>query len=138
MALQLDIITPLKTVLKEEVEEIIIPTESGEITILPHHVSLVTRIKPGEMTIKRNQKSTFFAITGGFLEINNNKVTILADYAVRAEDIEVAKAKEAQERAENLMKEKDSGKNFITAEADLRKALLELHVARRHKKATPS
>lgn len=138
MALQLDIITPLKTVLKEEVEEIIIPTENGEITILPHHVSLVTRIKPGEMTIKRNQKSTFFAITGGFLEINNNKVTILADYAVRAEDIEVAKAKEALERAENLMKEKDSGKNFITAEADLRKALLELHVARRHKKATPS
>lgn len=138
MNLQLEIITPLKSILKEEVDEIILPTETGEITILPNHVPLVTKIKPGEMIIKKGQKASFFAITGGFLEIIDNKVTILADYAVRAEDIEVAKAKEAEERAKQTMKEKGDKREFATAEADLRRAIVELHVARRHKKATPS
>ncbi len=138
MSLQLQIITPLKSVLNEQVDEIIIPTETGEITILPNHVPLFTKIKPGEMTIKKNQKSSFFAITGGFLEINNNNVTILADYAIRAEDIEVVKAKEAEERAKQTMKEKVDKREFAVAEADLRRAIVELHVARRHKRSTPS
>ncbi len=138
MTLALEIITPLKSILKEEVDEIIIPTEMGEITILPNHVDLVTKIKAGEMTIKRSGKPTFFAVTGGFLEIANNKVTILADYAVRAEDIEVAKAKEAQERAKEKLKQKVSGRDFVQAESDLRKSLIELHVARRRRPSTPS
>lgn len=138
MNLQLEIITPLKSVLKEQVDEIIIPTELGEIAILPNHVPLLAKIKPGEMIIKKNQKPIFFAITGGFLEVQNNNITILADYAVRAENIEVARAKEAEERAKNVMKQKTSGRDFVIAEADLRRALLELHVARRHKKSTPS
>ena len=58
-----------------------------------------------ELLIKRNRKSSFFAITGGFLEIKENKITILADYAIRAEDIEVAKAKQAQERAQDAMRQ---------------------------------
>lgn len=138
MNLQLQIITPLKSVLKEEVDEIIVPTEDGEIAILPNHVDLVTKIKAGEMTIKKSSKSIYFAITGGFLELKDNNITILADYAVRAEDIEVAKAKEAQERAQNSLKQKVSGREFAHAESDLRKALTELHVARRHKRTTPS
>lgn len=138
MTLQLEIITPLKSILKEEVDEIIIPTESGEITILPNHVDLVTKIKTGEMTIKRGSKQTFFAITGGFLEISNNNVSILADYAVRAEDIEVARAKEAQERAKEKMRQKVSGREFAQAESDLRKSLAELHVAKRRRPSSPS
>ncbi|HKC14647.1 MAG TPA: F0F1 ATP synthase subunit epsilon [Patescibacteria group bacterium] len=138
MSLQLQIITPLKSILNEQVDEIVVPTESGEITVLPSHVPLLTKIKPGEMIIKRNQKSSFFAITGGFLEVNDNNVTILADYAVRAEDIEVAKAKEAEERAKQTMKEKADKREFAVAEADLRRAIVELQVARRHKRSTPS
>lgn len=134
MNLQLEIITPLKSILKEEVDEIIAPTQEGEITILPKHVNLVTKIKAGEMTIKRSGKPTYFAITGGFLEIADNKVTILADYAVRAEDIEMAKAKEAEARAKDRMAQKVSGREFAQAESDLRKSLVELHVARRRKK----
>lgn len=133
MSLQLQIITPLKSILNEQVDEIIIPTETGEIAILTNHAPLFTRIKPGEMTIKINQKSSFFAITGGFLEINNNNVTILADYAIRAEDIEILKAKEAEERAKQTMKEKLDKREFAVAEADLRRAIVELHVARRRK-----
>ncbi len=136
MNLQLQIITPLKLVFNEEVEEIIIPAETGEITILPNHVSLFTKIKPGELSIRRSKKQSFFAITGGFLEVKENKITILADYAIRTEDIEVAKAKEAQERAEKAMKEKVSGRDFAQAEAQLTRAMLELHIAKRRRKAT--
>lgn len=138
MKLQLEIITPLKSVLKEEVDQITLPTETGEITILPNHVDLVSKIKTGEMIIKRNSKPTFFAITGGFLEVSNNNVTILADYAVRAEDIEIAKAKEAQERAKEKLRQKVSGREFAQAESDLRKSLAELHVAKRRRPSTPS
>lgn len=138
MKLQLEIITPLKSILKEEVDQITLPTVDGEITILPNHVDLVSKIKMGEMIIKKGGKSTYFAITGGFLEISGNNVTILADYAVRAEDIEVAKAKEAQERAKDKLRQKVSGREFAQAESDLRKSLAELHVARRRRPSTPS
>lgn len=136
--MQLDIITPTKSVLSEEIEEVTLPTENGEITILPNHVSLLTKVKPGELIIKKGNKQNFFAITGGFLEVKENKITILADYAVRAEDIEVGKAKEAQERAEKAMKEKVSGRDFAQAEAQLTRAMLELHVAKRRRPSTPS
>ena len=133
MKLILEIITPTKVVLKDEVDEITLPTLNGEISILPNHVDLLTKINPGEMIIKKNNKSQIFAITGGFLEVSKNQVSILADHAVRAEDIEIAKAQQAQERARNAMKNRENNRAFVTAEADLRKALLELKVARKHK-----
>lgn len=138
MKLQLNVITPVKTVLSEEVDQITLPTQNGEITILPNHAPLISKINSGEMIIRKNQKPSFFAITGGFIEVSKNNVTILADYAVRAENIEVAKAREAQERAQNSMKQKGSARDFTVAEADLRRALLELHVAKRQKRSTPS
>lgn len=138
MKLQLEVITPIKSILKEEVDEITLPTSDGEITILPNHVDLVAKIKTGEMIIKKDGKPSFFAITGGFLEVSKNIVTILADYAVRAENIEVAKAKEAKERAEEKLRQKVSGREFAQAESDLRKSLTELHVAKRRRPSTPS
>lgn len=136
--MQLSIITPIKTVLSEEIDQVTLQSDLGEITILPNHVPLLTKVKPGELTIKKGNKQSFFAVTGGFLEMNQNKITILADYAVRAEDIEVAKAKEAQERAEKAMKEKVSEKDFVQAEALLTRAMLELHVAKRRRSSMPS
>lgn len=136
MNLQLEIITPDKVVLKDTVDEIVVPTKNGEITILPNHTPLLTRMKEGELVIKKSQKVLYFAILGGFLEVQNNNVNILADYAIRAEDIEVAKAKEAEERAKNAMKQKANLRDFAMAESDLRKAILELKVARRHRRTT--
>ncbi len=133
MNLLLEIITPEKVVLKDEVDEIIVPTVTGEIAILPNHVELFTKINPGELVIRKNGKSQSFAILGGFLEVINNRISILADYAVRAEDIEIAKVQEAQERAKQKMKQKDTEQNFRVAEAELRKSLLQLKVARKHK-----
>ncbi len=133
MKLFLEIITPIKIVLQEEVDEITIPTSEGEISILPNHVNLLTKITPGEMVIKHNGKIEPFAVLGGFLEVINNRVNILADHAIRASDIEIAKAQEAEERARHAMRNKQSENDFRLADADLKKALLELKVARRHR-----
>ena len=120
-------------VLSEEVDEVTIPTVNGEISILPNHIDLLTKVKAGEMVIHKNGKTELFAITGGFLEITNNHVNILADHAIHADDIEIAKAEQAKERAEKAMKEKGSERDFAIADAELRKSLLELKVARKHK-----
>ncbi len=133
MKLVLEIITPTKVVLSEEVDEVTIPTVNGEISILPNHIDLLTKVKAGEMVIHKNGKTELFAITGGFLEITNNHVNILADHAIHADDIEIAKAEQAKERAEKAMKEKGSERDFAIADAELRKSLLELKVARKHK-----
>lgn len=136
--MRLSVITPLKTILDEEIDQLTLPTLDGEITILPNHVPLITKITPGEMLITKNRKAQSYAITGGFLEVNKDSVTILADYAVRAEDIEVAKAEQAKERAEKAMKEKTSQRDYAEADAILKRSLLELHVARKTRRSIPS
>ncbi|MFH1187074.1 MAG: ATP synthase F1 subunit epsilon [Candidatus Levyibacteriota bacterium] len=134
MNLHVEIITPEKVIYKDDVSEIIVPTENGQITVLANHVNLLTKILPGEMIIKKGNQEHLLAITGGFLEIADNQATILADYAVRAEDIEVANAEAAQKRAEHMLKEKATDKEFRIAEAELQKALLQLKVATKRKR----
>lgn len=139
MTFNFEIISPEKVVYKEDVEEIIVPTTSGQLTILPNHVALMSQVSSGEVIVKKNGKEYYMAISGGFLDVNNNNVSILADYAVRSEEIEVAHAIEAQKRASRIMKEsseKVSKKDFALAEADLRRSLLELKVASRRRKIT--
>ncbi|MFH1833098.1 MAG: ATP synthase F1 subunit epsilon [Candidatus Levyibacteriota bacterium] len=133
MILHLEIITPEKIVYKEDVDEVIAPTVKGQISILPNHVGLLTQIEQGELIIKKNEKEHFIAITGGFLEVKKNNISILADYAIRSEDIEVIKAEQAQKRAQKVMQEKVSEKDFAIAQSELRRSLLELKVAQRRK-----
>jgi F-type H+-transporting ATPase subunit epsilon len=135
MKLALDIITPTETVLSEEVDEITIPTVDGELSILPNHVNLLTKVAPGEMVIRKGGKSDLFAITGGFLEIANNHVNVLADYTIHADAIEIAKVEEAKQRAEKAMKEKLTEEDFRVNNAELAKSILQLKVAR--KRRTP-
>lgn len=133
----LEIITPEKTVLKEEVDEILVPTPNGQIGILPHHINLVTKLSHGEIIIKKKGKEQYFVITGGFLEVNNGETSILADYAAHAEDIDVERALAAQKRAEEVLKkgeEQISERDFAIASAELRKSLLEIDVVKRRKR----
>ncbi len=134
--MHLDVITPEKTVLSDEVDEILVPTPSGQIGILPHHINLVSQISQGEIIIKKKGKEQYFAITGGFLEVVHGKISIIADYAAHAEDIDVEKALKAQKRAEEILKKGRavvSERDFAIASAELQKSLLQLNVARRHK-----
>ena len=129
----LELVTPEKIVLSEEVDEVTVPTTTGEITVLPKHVSLVTQVSPGELIVRKSGKVEHFAITGGILEVSKEKVVILGEHAIRADDIEVAKAEEAKRKAEQRMKERVSEEDFATIEADLRRSLLELKVARKRR-----
>ena len=138
--MQLEIITPEKIIYQGDIDGLVINTADGEIAILPHHINLFSKIIPGEVTIKINNKEQFMAITGGFLEVSNNKVSILADYAVRAEEIEVEKAIAAQKRAEEIIKKQKEGiseQDFAAAQGDLRRAILELNIAKRRHHSRP-
>lgn len=140
MNIHLEVITPEKVIYESEADEIIAPTVNGQIGILPNHIGLLTKIVPGELIIRKGNNQYLLAITGGFLEVNNNNVSILADYAIKAEDVEIARAQEAQKKAEKLMLEKATEKDFKVAQAELVKAVLELRVANKIKKrpaATP-
>jgi F-type H+-transporting ATPase subunit epsilon len=104
--IKFEIVTPEKTVLKEDVIEVTVPTQEGEVTILPHHSPLVANLKPGVLVLKKADGSADVAfIAGGFLEVLRNKVVVLADTAERAEKIDLVKVEEARARAEKAMKE---------------------------------
>jgi F-type H+-transporting ATPase subunit epsilon len=132
----LELITPEKEVLKEEVDEIIAQTTLGQIAILPNHIPLLTQILPGELIVKKNGKEQFLAVTGGFLEITKEKVTLLADYAIRSEHIEEVAAQKAKDRAEKALAEKGSEQNTALAQSELRRAIAELKVVQRRKHKT--
>lgn len=104
--IKFEIVTPERTVLKENVIEVTIPTEEGELTILPHHTPLVAILKPGVLILKKQDGLTDVAfVAGGFLEVLRNKIVVLADTAERAEEIDLARVEEARARAEKDMKE---------------------------------
>lgn len=104
--IKFEIVTPEKTVLKEEIVEVTIPTMEGEITILPKHMPIVGIIKPGVLEIKTaDGRQEVACVNGGFVEVLRNKVVILADSAERACDIDFEKAEEARKKAEAAMKE---------------------------------
>jgi F-type H+-transporting ATPase subunit epsilon len=135
----LKIVTPEKVIYDDQIDALIAPTVTGEIAILPHHIDLITQLKEGEMTIKTKGREQHLAVTGGFLQVQNDLITVLADYAVRSEEIDTQKALEAQRRAEEILKRKReeiSEKDFAIAQADLRRALLELKVAKRRRRGT--
>lgn len=104
--IKFEIVTPEKTVLKEDIVEVVVPTAEGELTILPHHSPLVAMLKSGVLVLKKADGSQDVVfIAGGFLEVLHNKVVVLADTAERAENIDEAKVEEARARAEKAMSE---------------------------------
>ena len=132
----LEILSPEGQIFNDAIDEVILPTLQGEIAILPHHAPIFTKLSEGEIVIKKEGKEHYIAITGGFLEVNNNKVHVLADYAVRSEKIEIKRAEEAKKRAEELMKQKGkiSEMDFARAEKDLQKSILELKISEKIRK----
>ena len=137
MPLTVDIVTAERLVLSEEgVDEVVAPGIAGELTVLPMHAPLLTMIKPGVMRIKRGNDETDMAITGGFLEVRDDRVTILADAAERAEEIDVARAEEARRRAEHQLERREADVDLARVSAELQKALIRLKVAERRRRRT--
>ncbi len=103
--IQFEIVTPERTVLKEEVLQITVPTTTGEITILPDHIPLVSVLQPGVIEVKRpGNIQEIMSVSGGFIEVMKDKVVILADTAERADELDEERIKAAHQRAEELKK----------------------------------
>lgn len=133
--LHLQIITPEKTVFDDEVDQVSIPTTTGQITVLPHHVGLVTEVEPGELTFKKHQKETLMAAGFGFAQVGRDNVKILVDLAAPEEEIEERRIEEARKQAEEALKMKHtlSEEEYATAAANLQKALIQLKIKRRRR-----
>lgn len=136
MSLIIELLTPEKKILEEEADEIVVETVQGQIAILTNHIPLLTKLLPGEVTLKKHGKERHLAVTGGFLEVAQNKVTILADYAIKAEDIEVNKVKAAQERAAKLMEEAKEQQDVAFAQTEHLRAVLQLNIANKRRRHT--
>ncbi len=129
--LHLDIISQEKQLLSQDVDMVLVPSNMGQVGILPGHISLFASLKEGELIIVIGSTHDVFAVTGGFLDVNQDQVTILANSAIRAKDINIKKVEEAKIKAQKTMKNQLSDRDYKIAEADLRKAILELKVARK-------
>ena len=133
-SLEIEILSPEGLIYKGSASEVVIPTLEGEIGVLPGHIPLIAEVSEGEITVTPGSKAVAFAVIGGFLEVLENKVSVLADYAVRSDEIESLKAEEARRRAETLLKEKHGRREFAYLERDLRKSLMELKISQKYRK----
>ena len=129
MPIHLEIVTAERVVLSDEVDQINAPTKDGRVGILPRHMPLLTVLDVGELDIIKEGVRTPFAISGGFMEVLPNRVTILADTAERADEIDEARAEAARQRAEERIAQRQSDREMAIAEAELRKAMIRLKVA---------
>ena len=130
--IHLDIVTIERNVLSEDVDYISAPALDGIVGILPRHEPLLTALTFGELHYNKDGKQFSFAIGGGFMEVRPDKVTVLADMAEHADEIDEAHAEEARRRAQELLKEKSrSDTDFAMIEQSLRRAEIRLKVSRR-------
>src|SRR3989344_9187691 len=119
--IELQILSPLGTVFADSVDEIIVPTQNGEIAVLTDHVSIFSKLTEGIITIKKGAKNTIIAVIGGFSEVKENVALKLSDHAIPAESIQIAKAMEAKKMAEELIAKKESIMDILVAEKELQK-----------------
>ncbi|OGE28760.1 ATP synthase F1 subunit epsilon [Candidatus Daviesbacteria bacterium RIFCSPHIGHO2_01_FULL_40_11] len=131
--LHLKIVTPEKLILDEEVSQVNVSTEEGEIGILPHHANLMAKLTPGELVIKRGGKVDSMAIGDGFLQVADNTLTIMTDLATLAQDIDERAVEEARKRAEQALSQTLSDEEYAETLANLEKSLAQLRVKRRHR-----
>jgi F-type H+-transporting ATPase subunit epsilon len=130
MPLRLEIVTVERLVFSEDVDMVIAPGIEGELGILPRHAPLLTALTYGELRVRRGDQEQSFAISGGFMEVQPNHVTVLADTAERAEEIDLERAEAARRRAEERLKVMvDERLDFARAESALRRSLIRIKVA---------
>ncbi len=125
----LEIVTPDKQVVADSAEELQLPGKRGYLGILPGHAPLITELDVGELSYCRDGKTTHLALAWGFAEVLPDRVTILAETAERAEEIDAPRSQRARDRAEERLKKLEPGTDFPRATSALRRALARLLVA---------
>jgi len=133
--IKLQIVTAERLIFEGDVDEINVPGQEGDMGILPKHAPLMTTLRPGEIVVVTDKQSQFVAVSGGFLEVRPERVIILADSPERADEIDIARAQEAMERAKANMSDKaNAGLDAASAEAALARALTRVKVANKRRK----
>jgi F-type H+-transporting ATPase subunit epsilon len=134
---RLEIVTAERMVYSDDVSAVIAWGVEGQLGILPHHAPLMTMLQPGDLMIRKDKEEDYFAISGGFLEVRPDKVIVLADACERADEINVARAEEAKNRAQETMKAGLLTADAAVAEAALRRSLARLKAAEKRRRKPP-
>ena len=130
--IELEITTPERLVLLETVDEVVLPGSQGYLGVLPGHAPLLTGLSAGELAYRVGDRYSYLAVSTGFAEILRDKVSILADTCERAEEIDLARAERAQERATKVISDRASERKFRKAGVKLKKATARIKVRQRH------
>ncbi len=137
MLLKLKIVTPERLVLEEDVYSVTLPAEGGEITVLPDHIPYIGSLRSGEIFFRRDAHTEpeSLATSGGFVELHGNVLSVLADTAERAEEIDIERAEEGRRKAEELKADRSllDDEEYARVAASLEKEFARLHVARKHR-----
>ena len=131
--LNLKIVTPEKLIFDEQVSQVNISTETGQIGILPNHANLMAKLEPGELVIKNGSKVESMAIGDGFLQVANNTLTVMTDLATYAQDLDEKVLEEARKRAQDALSKTLTDEEYAETLSSLEKSLAQLRIKRRHK-----
>jgi F-type H+-transporting ATPase subunit epsilon len=130
--IRLRVVTPSRLLFDEEVDEVTAPGALGEFGVLPNHIAFLSLLVPGEMSYKQGPVKRYLAVSGGYAEVLDNVMTILATSAEYADEIDVERARRAEEQAEKQMRQLNpDDQEFIAAAAALRWAKVQMQVANR-------
>lgn len=128
--LQLEVVTPERRVLSESVHSVTVPGRNGEMQLLPGHAALISELQTGVLAYNQNGTTFQLHVSGGFIEVNNNRVSVLAEIAERPEEIDAARARLARERTEKqLTSWNGTEEDFEKARVKLEKSLVRLQLA---------
>ncbi|QKT03600.1 F0F1 ATP synthase subunit epsilon [Ectothiorhodospiraceae bacterium 2226] len=135
MTMHVDIVSAEAEIFSGTAEAVYAPALMGEVGILPRHSQLLTQLKPGEVrVITPGGQEEFYYVSGGMLEVQPHTVTVLADTALRAKDVDEAAAIEAKQRAEQALKDRKADVDYAAAQAELAEAIAQLQTIQRLRK----
>jgi F-type H+-transporting ATPase subunit epsilon len=127
--LNLEVITPEKLALREQVDEVVVPGLGGELGILPDHTPLISQLKTGILSYRQGAEKKQMHVSGGFVEVTPDRVSVLSDVAERPEEIDVERAERAKERAERRLASRGDDIDFRRAELKLQRAMIRIQLA---------
>lgn len=136
MTIRLEIVTAERVIFEGDVDAVAAPGAEGEIGVLPKHAALMTALQPGDLRYRVGDNEEDFAVTGGFLDVNGDRVSVLADAAERLDDIDVVRAEEAVARARQRIAEHKGDVDLERALRSLRRGQARLGVSRRRRRPT--
>ncbi|MCV6638459.1 F0F1 ATP synthase subunit epsilon [Candidatus Albibeggiatoa sp. nov. NOAA] len=135
MTIHVDVVSAEAEIFSGLAEMVVIPARMGDVGIMPRHAPLLSPMKPGEVRVmKENGEEEAFYVSGGMLEVQPHTVTVLADTAIRAHDLDEAAALEAKQRAEKMLTDKQTDVDYAKAQAELAEAMAQLQALERLRK----